>query len=164
MARTDPSSTVKQKCQDMYRNEVGAFVRTTAASIQGVAKLIAICPLFGPNNAIILEYCGPIMLSKVVLKDPKALAALDLQEVSMADKTDIMGQLFNAMLGLNSIGVGHNDVNPPNVMLERKQARNNAKSYLLATVVDLGTATVLADDGTSELPMTGAREYTDPQV
>lgn len=33
------------------------------------------------------------MLSKVVLKDPEALAALDLQEVSTADKTDIMGQV-----------------------------------------------------------------------
>ncbi|CAM9408043.1 unnamed protein product, partial [Ectocarpus sp. 12 AP-2014] len=164
MARTDPSSTAKQKCQEMYRHEVGAFVRATAASIQGVAKLIAVCPLFGPNNAIVLEYCGPIMLSKVVLKDPEALTALDLEEVSMADKTDIMGQLLNAVLGLNSIGVGHNDVNPPNIMVERKQARNNANSYLLATVIDLGTATVLADDGTSELPMTGSREYTDPQV
>lgn len=51
---------------------------------------------------------------------------------------------MNAVLGLNSIGVGHNDVNPPNIMVERKQATNNANSYLLATVVDLGTATVLA--------------------
>ena len=59
MAKTDANSTAKKKCQDMYRNEVGAFVRATAASIQGVAKLIAVCPLFGPNNAIVLKYCGP---------------------------------------------------------------------------------------------------------
>lgn len=52
-------------------------------------------------------------------------------------------QLLNAVLGLNSIGLGHNDVNPPNVMVQRKQAGNNASSYLRVTLVDLGTATVL---------------------
>lgn len=36
------------------------------------------------------------MLSKVVRQDSEALAALDLKEVSTADKTDIMGQVTHA--------------------------------------------------------------------
>ncbi|CAM9387946.1 unnamed protein product, partial [Ectocarpus fasciculatus] len=159
----DEDSSAKEKCLKMFRNECGACVRATEASLQGVVELIAI-PHFDDHLALVLQYCGPVMLSKVVRQDSEALAALDLKEVSTADKTDIMGQVLNAVLGLNSIGVGHNDVNPPNIMVERKWTANNASSYLRVTLIDLGTATVLEDDGTSELPLTGSREYTDPQV
>lgn len=51
---------------------------------------------------------------------------------------------MNAVLGLNSIGLAHNDLNMTNVMIERKQSRNNADSYLCVTLVDLGNATILS--------------------
>lgn len=47
------------KFEEMYRNECGAFVRATEASLQGVAKLVAIPTSFGKHRAIVMEYCGP---------------------------------------------------------------------------------------------------------
>lgn len=58
MSRTDKDSPAKKKCQEMYRNEIGAFARATEASLQGVAKLVATSPRFGDNFAIVLEDYG----------------------------------------------------------------------------------------------------------
>lgn len=55
---SDVAGSRKDKCMELYRNECGAFVRATKASLQGVAKLIAIPAHFGGYNAIVMEYCG----------------------------------------------------------------------------------------------------------
>lgn len=58
VTEAEEESSLKKKCQEMYRRECGAFVRATAASLQGVAKLIAIPTYFGGQSAIVMEYCG----------------------------------------------------------------------------------------------------------
>lgn len=59
VAVSDEESSAKKKCIQMYQNEVGAFVRTSHAFLQGVAKLVAIPTSFGDNLAVVMEYCGP---------------------------------------------------------------------------------------------------------
>lgn len=51
-------------------------------------------------------------------------------------------QLVEAALGLNSVGVAHHDITPGNVMIQAEKIGNSV--YYRATLVDLGTATILA--------------------
>ena len=51
-------------------------------------------------------------------------------------------QLCQAAIGLNRVGVAHNDITPDNIMLEPEQS--GATVSYRATLIDLGTATILS--------------------
>ncbi|CAN0463109.1 unnamed protein product, partial [Scytosiphon promiscuus] len=52
-------------------------------------------------------------------------------------------QLIQAVVGLNSCGIAHNDISPSNVMLQFKLHPDGTTSYL-ATLIDLGASTLLS--------------------
>lgn len=65
--------------------------------------------------------------------------------------------MLNAVLGLNSIGLAHNDLQTTNVMVERVCVSNPA--FLRVTLVDLGTATVLDVSLSVRLPAARHDEF-----
>lgn len=53
----DPESNRKDKSMMMYRNEMGALVRATEASIPGVARLVA-CTDYNGFPGLVLGFHG----------------------------------------------------------------------------------------------------------
>ncbi|CAM9553782.1 unnamed protein product, partial [Scytosiphon promiscuus] len=137
---------------EMYRNELGALVRTTEASIQGVVRLVA-STTWNHRPALILHYHGTLTLAKA-LHDKK----ITLKKT----KDDIIGQLVQTALDLNVAKMAHNDIAPTNIMLQKKLVRGIWCYHV--TLVDLGTATILSEDGMSAPPLTGSPGYMDPRV
>ncbi|CAN0118343.1 unnamed protein product, partial [Scytosiphon promiscuus] len=138
----EPASNKKEKMMMMYQNELGALVRATEASVSGVVRLEA-RTTWNKCPALVLGYHGEVTLKKILCEGSYML--------DLASKMDIVGQLVQAALGLNSVNVAHHDISPDNVMVEEEPAGNGV-SYRV-TLVDLGTATILAEDGTSEVPI-----------